>query len=374
MTLVKTGTFIATIPVKSPEIQYVPATGTAIANPAPFILTNVGRSKGSDTDLIIVNNIAVEPSDGQEATTFVAVGTVASYVCSVSGSVPLENLLPIVPMDSADGAVSGLSAHSGQVGWTDDGTLVSNIVMSPSPFSSGGATVAHLYGPMGATRISTTFPTSGVEPLKLNSGSAFQIRKPEVGTTDSTIFATVMLRTPSGNSYLVEGVSGGGSDIVTIYNNTGSYVHIVDVQLVDVYKLTSVNQRYDITVSTANLRVDIPASIVPFDSSNPVPSWVVAGKGYYVREGADMWVDYTETLDVQIPVASNVFPSGSPVRSNRPFNSGRSTAKYLRPGKSLIFQVPTATAMYAGEHDIIVTFTTYSEQVTAGGGEYSYAY
>jgi hypothetical protein len=373
MALVKTGTFIATTQVKSPEIQFVPAAGTAIAAPSPFILTNVGRSNGANTDLIIVNNIAVEPADAHESTTNPASGSVASYICTVSGTAPMDNLLPIVPMDSTNGAVSGLSAHSGQIGWTDAGTLVSNIVMSPSPFSAAGATVAHLYGPYGATRISQMVPT---DSLGIPTGSAFQIRKPDNGTTDSTIFVTVTLQTLAGKVYLVEGVSGAGSDIITIYNNTGSRILILDVRVVDAYRLTSVNQRYDVTISTANLRVDVPADIDAFDSSKPVPSWVQAGKGFYMREGADIWIDYTEVLDVQIPVLCNVYPSAAVPRLNRSFNTGRSTSKYLRPGKALVFTVPTASAMYQGEHDIIVTFTTYSEEVAVGGGggEYSYAY
>lgn len=377
MALVKTGTFRATVLVKNLPAQFVPGAATAVANPTPFILTNNGRVNGAVSDLIIVNNIAVEPTDGNDATTAVAVGSVAMYLCTVTAAFDgsLFNECAFVPFDSVDGIEAGLKAYSGAVGGITARTLISGLNMSPSYFSAAGATVAQLYGSLGKFRESPAFPTNSVEPQGIDNGQAFQIRKPETGMTDAVLIATVTVMTASGKTYLVEGLSGNGSDILTIFNNTGARLRILEARIDDWYRFTSVNQRYEVIVSTSNLRVDTPANVVSHDSSKALPSWVAVGGGFYMRESTDLWIDTAEIVDLQIPVSANVYPGAAHTRANRPLNSGKSTSKYLRSGKSLVFVVPTNSVMNMGSHDIIVTFSTYAEEVTVGtGGEYSYAY
>lgn len=373
MVLVKTGQFVATMPVTNLPMQFVPATGTAIQNPSPFILTNSGRDNGDLSDIIIVNDIAVEPTDANEVTTVSGIGSVAMYVCTVGSIVDGTQLgkCVITPLDSADGPTTGLVAYSGPAGNITARTIVGSLNMAPSYFNPAGATVAHMYGPMGNYRSSASFPTSEVDPQGIDSGQAFQVRRPDIGNTDSVLSVTVQVRTTAGKTYIIEGTSGFGPDILTIFNNTGSLIYVTDVSIVDWYRVVVPLQRYEVVISTSSIQLNNDAHITPLDSSKPLPSWVESGSGMFFRQGTDMWLDYQETLDVHLALVAPIRPTDAAARANRPFVSGRPTSKYLRPGKSLVFTVPTATVMYQGSHDIRVAFSTYTDIVST---EYSYAY
>jgi hypothetical protein len=371
MPLVSTGSHTAAMPVKSQKIEQIVSNSTAAPQPAPFILSN----RGAPTDVIVVNEILVYPLTGQNNTAAPLNGTIQSKLCSVSAAPDLGKVngeIPLLAMDSDNAVPAGLRAYEGVAGWATPTTSVSNEMFHWSPYNPGTHGFPYLYGPYGySSQYSSGIST--VEPLTINDGEAFKVYKPQWGLGDSTVFVTVTVQTASGESFTAHATSGYGPDIVTIYNGTGSLVKVLDVHIADQARASLGIHRYETIVSNQFTDVYDSATFMSFDSSKAVPSWVVAGEGYYQRNGIDVMVNPRAIIDIAACVPIPSFVGAATARGGLGLNNGKSLDLTLHSNDSLIFGTLGNLGMYQGLHDIIVTFTTYSEP-TAAGGEYSYAY
>jgi hypothetical protein len=373
MALVKTGQFIARVPVDGTYLQFAPTAGSAVVQGSPFILTNNGRTNGEVSDIIIVNSIGVEPQDGNDSE-FVTNGSFGTYICTMGASFgsSLLNSVAISPLNSTNSVPNGLYAYKGHVGGITSRTLI-NSHRGASYYVNG---TAFRYGPLGTLKNFTTYPTSGVQPQGINAGQAFQLSRIGVSTDDNPLSITILIEDASGKSYTVSASCGSGADLLTVVNNTGSTVYITSVDIVDYYRLSAGNvQRYEVIVATSSLRFDNYASVAAMDSTKALPSWVACGSGSFLREHSNIWIDAQEILSVQLPIPCAVDGTRTVARKFQGMTNNHDTSKYLRPGKSLIFSIAPAAIPLVNSHDIVVAFSTYSEQVTGGaGGEYSYAY
>jgi hypothetical protein len=354
------GTRVATTRVRYPYPTTAPIAtgGYSLANPAPFILVNNGRG-GSTPEKIQLHSIeVVDQSWGDTA----GAGklTMQRVTLNATDGFGAADEITIFANDSLDAIPTGLKAYMGVFPYGASEIIQS--VFSPSYQSSN---IFSIQGNMG-TQLRFGGPGDN---LTLQDGQGFVITS--TGNLHSSLDVTIGM-TANGHRYFLNSFSGTLGNIASVSNRTGAPVTIDYVNVSDVPRSAYPTINYTAVISSGMVRVDRDSNVIEFDSQYSQPDWIDVGRGFFAWS-MENWIDYAETIATFVIPKQNAGVGLAGMTKD--FMHMHKTTRILLPGQALVIFPPSQQSYFRGETEIKVTYSTYSLEMTGGGGgEYSYAY